>query len=230
MQAGALFRVIYTTQVRNIRSAVLAQYTTHYRRAHGGRRLASSPTVILVADPPRAASFQSGTQHASSVRSRQVRCSDLALLFDHIADSGSNAWSGRRPGPCRRLRSWQRRRCTIRVSAAEALDPDNASILVAGGGGIALDVTRRLKDMGAWAWMLQRSESRRWAARRGTLTCACNEERADGVLELAHLLSATQHLGLSKLRWFSRESDIGCSEPPLTEAQATLVSAGLGPL
>ena len=43
------------------------------------------------------------------------------------------------------------------------MSPDNASIMVCGGGGIALDVTRKLKDMGAWVWMLQRSESRRSA-------------------------------------------------------------------
>lgn len=42
------------------------------------------------------------------------------------------------------------------------MSPDNASILVCGGGGIALDVTRKLKDMGAWVWMLQRSDSRRY--------------------------------------------------------------------
>lgn len=41
------------------------------------------------------------------------------------------------------------------------LSPDNASVLVCGGGGIALDVTRKLKDMGAWVWMLQRSDTRR---------------------------------------------------------------------
>ncbi|KAK9816215.1 hypothetical protein WJX74_009237 [Apatococcus lobatus] len=53
----------------------------------------------------------------------------------------------------------QRRRAAAATRAA--LEPDNASILVCGGGGIALEVTRKLKDMGAWVWMLQRSESRR---------------------------------------------------------------------
>jgi shikimate 5-dehydrogenase len=44
---------------------------------------------------------------------------------------------------------------------AADLDPDNASILVCGGGGVALSVTRKLKDMGSWVWMLQRKEDRR---------------------------------------------------------------------
>lgn len=41
------------------------------------------------------------------------------------------------------------------------LDPDNASILVCGGGGVALEVTRKLKNWGSWVWMLQRTEERR---------------------------------------------------------------------
>jgi shikimate 5-dehydrogenase len=44
---------------------------------------------------------------------------------------------------------------------AADVDPDNASILVCGGGGVALSVTRKLKDMGSWVWMLQRKEDRR---------------------------------------------------------------------
>jgi len=48
------------------------------------------------------------------------------------------------------------------MSIKAEMSPDNASILVCGGGGIALDVTRKLKDMGAWVWMLQRSDSRRY--------------------------------------------------------------------
>lgn len=51
------------------------------------------------------------------------------------------------------------------VSAAAAasydLDPDNASILVCGGGGVAIGVTRKLKDMGSWVWQLQRTDVRR---------------------------------------------------------------------
>ena len=41
------------------------------------------------------------------------------------------------------------------------IDPDNASILVCGGGGVALHVTRKLKNMGSWVWQLQRTDVRR---------------------------------------------------------------------
>jgi cation diffusion facilitator CzcD-associated flavoprotein CzcO len=47
------------------------------------------------------------------------------------------------------------------AAAAGDIDPDNASVLVCGGGGVALEVARRLKDAGAWVWMLQRSDIRR---------------------------------------------------------------------
>ncbi|KAF8073242.1 hypothetical protein HT031_000903 [Scenedesmus sp. PABB004] len=49
----------------------------------------------------------------------------------------------------------------VRVAAGASIDPDNASILVCGGGGVALEVTRKLKDMGSWVWMLQRNDTRR---------------------------------------------------------------------
>jgi shikimate 5-dehydrogenase len=54
--------------------------------------------------------------------------------------------------------------CRPRVSAAatyDSIDPDNASILVCGGGGVALSVTRKLKNMGSWVWQLQRTDVRR---------------------------------------------------------------------
>ncbi|GIL51057.1 hypothetical protein Vafri_7191, partial [Volvox africanus] len=50
---------------------------------------------------------------------------------------------------------------TMRASVSYELDPDNASILVCGGGGVALHVTRKLKDMGSWVWMMQRTDVRK---------------------------------------------------------------------
>lgn len=58
---------------------------------------------------------------------------------------------------CSRLHQLARPQPKRRV-VASALDPDNASIMVCGGAGVALSTTRKAKDMGAWVWMMQRSD------------------------------------------------------------------------
>lgn len=74
---------------------------------------------------------------------------------------------------------------SLRVRVTANFDPDNASILVAGGGGVALEVTRKLKDMGSWVWQLQRTDVRRKEIEsmmaivaKGDATNAADVERA----------------------------------------------------
>ncbi len=64
----------------------------------------------------------------------------------------------------------------MRVLAFTPDSLDNASILVCGGGGVALDVTRKLKEAGSWVWQLQRTDVRRCGKGR----CCAGHRRAAG--------------------------------------------------
>mmetsp|Transcript_1194 Transcript_1194/g.4219 ORF Transcript_1194/g.4219 Transcript_1194/m.4219 type:complete len:267 (+) Transcript_1194:72-872(+) len=66
------------------------------------------------------------------------------------------------------------RRCAIRLPSSRAaaarrclvkaaLEPDNCSVLVAGGGGVAMDLVKKISAEGGWVLAFQRSEERRGA-------------------------------------------------------------------
>ncbi len=85
------------------------------------------------------------------------------LLLPQMATNASTDASPRLPRHCAARKG--RRETDVSPDAQATidyeLDPDNASILVAGGGGVALNTTRRLKNMGSWVWQLQRTDVRR---------------------------------------------------------------------
>ena len=51
--------------------------------------------------------------------------------------------------------------CACRCATRATIDKDNASVLVCGGGGVALLTAKKLRDLGAWVWMLQRTQNRK---------------------------------------------------------------------
>lgn len=74
---------------------------------------------------------------------------------------------------------------------ARALDPDNASILVCGGAGVGMHTTRKLKDMGAWVWMMQRSDNLR--SEIETMMAVCVKGDALDGDSVTKVMKGTQH-------------------------------------
>ncbi|MEW5301024.1 MAG: hypothetical protein WDW36_003908 [Sanguina aurantia] len=108
---------------------------------------------------------------------------------------------------------------THATTSYDSLDPDNASILVAGGGGVALQVTRKLKDMGSWVWLMQRTDVRKAeiekmmaiVPRGDALVPADLQKVFDGIEEVdagnINLIEAALKKGVKK---FVLVTSIGC--------------------
>ena len=77
------------------------------------------------------------------------------------ADGGRGAGAARSSTSAHRQEPGAEAACAHRQTLCASLDQDNASVLVCGGGGVALLVAKQLRDQGAWVWMLQRSQSRK---------------------------------------------------------------------
>ena len=103
------------------------------------------------------------------------------------------------------------------VRASAALDPDNASILVCGGAGVAMHTTRKLKDMGSWVWMMQRTGNNRPEIEKMMAFCvkgdALDQDSVAKVFKGAHhiwnllLVSIVLHVAVRALCEYLGASD-----------------------
>ena len=59
-----------------------------------------------------------------------------------------------------------KRRSIVKTMIRSDLEPDNISVLVAGGSGVAMDVFRQLTAAGTWVTVLQRHDDNRKEVRR----------------------------------------------------------------
>jgi putative NADH-flavin reductase len=119
-------------------------------------RPAQEPQRSRSSTPPRSTPLKLKTKNKTDAAASGRAAARLTSSARRATPAAAAAASARRPRLAPRAAA-----APAAAPASYELDPDNASILVCGGGGVALAVTRRLKDMGSWVWMLQRTDVRK---------------------------------------------------------------------
>uniref|UniRef100_A0A1D2A3V9 NAD(P)-binding domain-containing protein n=3 Tax=Auxenochlorella protothecoides TaxID=3075 RepID=A0A1D2A3V9_AUXPR len=111
---------------------------------------------------------------SSSIRATQSGSPARSTSRPMTAATSGGYFQGRLP-----LLSRRGRRSAV---PRAAICPDNASILVAGESDVALEVTRLLRDQGAWVWHLQQAEdNREHIEGMGAIVVKADAARADQI-------------------------------------------------